>query len=786
MAQFDADIALRVQVLDSEIKELESRINKINNTKITVNPYLPSGARRADAITRSEADRLKIQQAGLQIDKNRLQLEQSIRTEQLKSLNTRSSWVRFLEKGAQLQRDIAQNSAREAANAAKAASARRGQRLESLALGAGFPLLFGGGPGAVIGGVAGSFLGKGFGGQIILSAIGQQFDKLFEEIGKTGVALTSTSGAFDLMNEKSLFSSDAARELAAQLEEQGKAQELAALLSEELSNQLGARGVQALQSAGKETEEFTRLVNLLFTQLSAFVSGPLASFLALINQGLGALTTNITYGSIRDQLEGEAKKRFQELERQERGVTRKNVRGGGTQEVLGSLTTAGQKNILDQLKKEGLIPTAPIPVTSQDLRTIKAPKAGSGNAEANREARTQRRLAELAQETQFIRDQEAIKQRIFAAEQAKDPLLVKRLEGEQKIAEIMQRGAEAVTRETDARVIAAVQAKTVAQVEAQRKDNARDLEEIQNRINESYTDAIRDLEFQLELEKAVTREEENQIKLRQKAASLEGKGYSSEQIEGILAATKAVQDAQAPLQQYITQTQKWLNDTEAMIVSLAQSVQTSISGAMAGAVEALVTGSKTVQEVLSEMFAQIGRAFINMAAEIIAKQLVMIALQGILKALGGASGGTETNSQFMERTGNLDLVGDSYKNLPKFAEGGYVTGPTNAIVGEGGQSEYVIPSSKMNGAMARWNAGVRGKTVIDGPGGASGAGVASNNAVPTFRLETTVINGVEYATVDQVRAMGATASKNGAAMGEARTMRKLQMSPGARRKVGLR
>jgi hypothetical protein len=188
------------------------------------------------------------------------------------------------------------------------------------------------------------------------------------------------------------------------------------------------------------------------------------------------------------------------------------------------------------------------------------------------------------------------------------------------------------------------------------------------------------------------------------------------------------------------------------------------------------------------MFAQIGRAFINMAAEIIAKQLVMIALQGILKALGGASGGGGNNfNEGLGIEGTLAGEGIFGGSGPyKFAEGGYVTGPTNAIVGEGGQSEYVIPSSKMNGAMARWNAGVRGDAVIDGPGGASGAGVALNNAVPTFRLETTVINGVEYATVDQVRAMGATAARNGAVMGESRTMNKLQMSPSARRKVGLR
>ena len=37
--------------------------------------------------------------------------------------------------------------------------------------------------------------------------------------------------------------------------------------------------------------------------------------------------------------------------------------------------------------------------------------------------------------------------------------------------------------------------------------------------------------------------------------------------------------------------------------------------------------------------------------------------------------------------------------IAAFAEGGYVTGPTNAIIGEGGDSEYVIPS-KMDEVQA--------------------------------------------------------------------------------------
>ena len=46
-----------------------------------------------------------------------------------------------------------------------------------------------------------------------------------------------------------------------------------------------------------------------------------------------------------------------------------------------------------------------------------------------------------------------------------------------------------------------------------------------------------------------------------------------------------------------------------------------------------------------------------------------------------------------------------------FGTGGYVSSPTNALVGEGG-SEYVIPSSKMAAAMERYAAGKRGNEVV--------------------------------------------------------------------------
>jgi hypothetical protein len=50
--------------------------------------------------------------------------------------------------------------------------------------------------------------------------------------------------------------------------------------------------------------------------------------------------------------------------------------------------------------------------------------------------------------------------------------------------------------------------------------------------------------------------------------------------------------------------------------------------------------------------------------------------------------------------------------IPGFAEGGYVTGPQQAVIGEGGEPEYVIPASKLDGAMQRYQAGMRGDSMI--------------------------------------------------------------------------
>ena len=281
-----------------------------------------------------------------------------------------------------------------------------------------------------------------------------------------------------------------------------------------------------------------------------------------------------------------------------------------------------------------------------------------------------------------------------------------------------------------------VLAKEVARVQA-----ARDLQSIKNAQKQfeedqlkAFEEQLTDLESEIAIEEAITEQMKNQLRLEQEIRKIRGDdnltGEQKDELEEKLRALERAREENRGVSGYVKQLQAELMDTEAMIVSLAQTVQSELSNAMSTAVSSLVTGSQTIEETLANMFENIGKAFIDMAAEIITKQLTMIALQSILKALGGAPGGDGLDVDAVENSSiGADSIVDpgfidgfsspSAPNLPDYgvmpmASGGFVTSPTKAMIGEGGENEYVIPADKMSSALQRYNSGARGNAVIEG------------------------------------------------------------------------
>jgi len=212
---------------------------------------------------------------------------------------------------------------------------------------------------------------------------------------------------------------------------------------------------------------------------------------------------------------------------------------------------------------------------------------------------------------------------------------------------------------------------------------------------------------------------------------------------------------------------------------------TAIGEAFSTAFGEVITGAKSTQEALADAFKSIGQAFISMALEIIAKQMTLIILQTILNALSGGGNAMGTANKNLTGTGALKSPMPALK-VGGYAEGGFVTGPTTAMIGEGGEPEYVIPASKMGTAMSRYSAGARGAAVIPGNGASGGGGtVGGGSGSIDVRYTVERINSVDYVTADQFQRGMAQAAKQGAEQGERRALSRLQNSPSVRRRVGV-
>jgi len=108
-------------------------------------------------------------------------------------------------------------------------------------------------------------------------------------------------------------------------------------------------------------------------------------------------------------------------------------------------------------------------------------------------------------------------------------------------------------------------------------------------------------------------------------------------------------------------------------------------------------------------------------------------------------------------------------------------------VGEGGEPEYVIPESKMRESMSRYSRGSRGSSVIPeaGASGTSGDGGIAVAAPIDVRYTVERINSVDYVTADQFQNGLQSAAAQGAQRGEQNTLKRLQMSGSARKRIGL-
>ena len=235
-----------------------------------------------------------------------------------------------------------------------------------------------------------------------------------------------------------------------------------------------------------------------------------------------------------------------------------------------------------------------------------------------------------------------------------------------------------------------------------------------------------------------------------------------------------------PIANMIQEMQQGLQD----FLAPANQIQTAavaIGDAFSSSFKDVITGAKSAQEGISDFFAKIGEALIDYATQAIAQYLAI----GVARLFAGVGGfGTDTTGLSFNGS---PLSGGNMFPTGAFAEGGFVTGPTNALIGEGGEPEYVIPQSKMSAAMSRYSRGARGESVIPGNGTSTEGGSAATATMQPIDVRYSVerINQVDYVTADQFQAGMRQAAAQGAKQGEQRALTSLRQNTNTRRRIGL-
>lgn len=321
------------------------------------------------------------------------------------------------------------------------------------------------------------------------------------------------------------------------------------------------------------------------------------------------------------------------------------------------------------------------------------------------------------------------------------------------------------------------------EIQFQYEDRARQISELKNaeqRINlEALNTEIRRLEI-LDLEKQQAEELQDALQniFKDLPTTFTGK---EEAFTAMFDQTlpDAIQKIKDNLKQLTSPTQQ--------IIGAANAIGDAFESSFRG----IVSGSMTAQQALANFFQSIADYFMNMAAQIAAEAIKLSAIQILrsifMPALGGGFGvgGSEFDLPGLSGAGALRTAPLTPGGI--FAEGGYVTGPTRALIGEAGQPEYVIPASKMRGAMNRYAAGARGSAVIPAGGGGDG-GTATMAAAPAaidVRYTVERINSVDYVTADQFQRGMQQAATEGAMRGEQRALSTLRQNTTQRRKIGL-
>jgi len=169
-----------------------------------------------------------------------------------------------------------------------------------------------------------------------------------------------------------------------------------------------------------------------------------------------------------------------------------------------------------------------------------------------------------------------------------------------------------------------------------------------------------------------------------------------------------------------------------------------ISEAISGLVKGIATTFKAVTDAITAPFKAAFTAIKGIVNQIL--NSIGSAIGSVVQAINNVISGA---NQALASVNLPQIPFLPMPQIPRFAEGGVVSGPTLAMVGEGGEPEYIVPQSKAGKFAANWMAGVRGAAAI--PRFAEGGVVVPTGAQVSIQTgPVTQMNGTNYVTTQDL------------------------------------
>ena len=683
---------------------------------------------------------------------------------------------------------------------------------ENLALGAGFPLLFGGGPAQVLGGLAGSAFGSGFGGQILGSAIAQQLNDALLRVKEIGAAANQLN--MDKLRESTVYVNAELETSIRLLVEAGKTEEARTMAIEE-----AAAALALTPDAMKDINNATNALNGEWDQFVGAISGTLsilgAPFAAALTgilrivtmalTGFNMINTYIFRGvkgfvgwlakllnikSILDKIGSFFGRRSEQQEKEIAALTATNDK------LLREVQT--RKQILDLEAQRTLGRTEAEKLINAELTKQQAQiKIKAEYDEKELAIRNEIGTKSAAQLALAIRLNSAAENQALKEQAIKDLLVLQGLEIEAN-AKKYSLAADAVQRQIDALERGSQVRQSQFAVESALNDlygaQLQRQYEVARTASERYRIALLQFQQQVKaavieyklalannqilIEKAVLQTKLVELKYKEVAAEKEiaiaqagARGNTPEQI----AAIAGSYDKALGVQREVLQS---AYDQQKATIQIARN-QDEVAKAVFQT-KLIQAESTLAQKLTSDEIGMSKIAADNLAYSLrISAQETFLVEQKVRGVVGAIDVGTQRTVIFARAMSNVAAAANdaayninrAFQNQLKlnqarsvqptsapvkraaegafwsggfraFAQGGMVTKPTLGLVGEGGESEYIIPSSKMAVASANYLAGGRGAGILEGGSGGGSAPSINITTGPVIEF-----NGERYVTM---------------------------------------